>query len=129
MDTVADFLTRVRNAGLSKHEKVDVPASKTRAGIATVLKSAGYISNFKVVRDGKQGIMRVYLRYDENGHHVISSIERRSRPGRRFYVPCDKIPSVRSGFGLAVLSTNKGIMSGKQAAQENLGGELICTVW
>jgi small subunit ribosomal protein S8 len=129
MDTVADFLTRIRNAGMAKQEKVDVPASKMRAGIATVLKEAGYISNFKVVRDGKQGIMRVYLRYAEDGAHVISSIERKSRPGRRYYVAVEKIPSVRSGFGLAVLSTNKGLMSGSDATQAKLGGELICTVW
>ncbi len=129
MDTIADFLTRVRNAGLAKHEKVDVPASKVRVGIATVLKDAGFIRNFKVVRDGKQGMMRVYLRYNDDGSHIITQIERKSRPGRRFYIQKDAIPNVRSGFGLAVLSTSKGVMSGKAAAEQNVGGELICTVW
>ncbi len=129
MDSVSDFLTRVRNAGLARHEKVDIPSSKLRVGIANVLKEAGYIANYKVVRDGKQGIMRVYLRYDEAGKSVITSLDRWSRPGRRLYVAKDKIPSVRSGFGLAVLSTNRGVMSGNQAIQKNLGGELLCTVW
>ena len=129
MDTIADFLTRIRNAGLSKHEKVDIPCSNLRVGIADVLKSSGYIRNFKVVRDGKQGIMRIYLRYRDDGLHVITSVERRSRPGRRFYVPTEKIPNVRSGYGLAVLSTSKGIMSGAEATKQNVGGELICTIW
>lgn len=129
MDTIADFLTRVRNAGIAKHEKVDIPASKVRVGIANVLKDAGFIRNFKVVRDGKQGMMRVYLRYRDDGSHVITAIERKSRPGRRFYIQKDAIPNVRSGFGLAVLSTSKGVMSGKTAAEQNVGGELICTVW
>src|SRR3712207_977679 len=129
MDTIADFLTRVRNAGLAKHEKVDIPASKQRAGIATVLRDAGYIRNFKVVRDGKQGVMRVYLRYDEAGRHAISAIDRVSRPGRRVYVQKSNIPNVRSGYGLAVLSTSKGIMSSRDAIEQNIGGELICTIW
>jgi small subunit ribosomal protein S8 len=129
MDTVADFLTRIRNAGQARHEKVDIPASKVRAGIANVLKDAGFIRNFKVVRDGKQGMMRVYLRYNEEGRHIITAIDRKSRPGRRLYIQKDAIPSVRSGFGLAVLSTSKGVMSGKTAAEQNVGGELICTVW
>lgn len=129
MDTIADFLTRVRNAGLAKHEKVDIPASKVRVGIANVLKDAGFIRNFKVVRDGKQGMMRVYLRYNDDGSHVITQIDRKSRPGRRFYIQKDAIPNVRSGFGLAVLSTSKGVMSGKDAAEQNVGGELICTVF
>lgn len=129
MDTVAEFITRIRNAGSAKHEKVDIPNSKLRVGIATVLRDNGFIRNFKVVRDDKQGMMRVYLRYNDAGQHVISSVERRSRPGRRLYVPVDKIPTVRSGFGLSILSTSKGIMSGKEATTQNLGGELICTVW
>jgi len=129
MDTIGDFLTRIRNAGLAKHEKVDVPNSKIRAGIASVLKDAGFIRNFKVVRDGKQGMMRIYLRYRDDGSHMITAIERKSRPGRRFYIQKDAIPNVRSGFGLAVLSTSKGVMSGRDAGEKNLGGELICTVW
>lgn len=129
MDTVADFITRIRNAGMAKHEKVDVPSSKQRVGIASVLKDAGFIRNFKVVRDGKQGMMRIYLRYNEEGRHAITEIDRRSRPGRRLYVQKDQIPAVRSGFGIAVVSTSKGIMSGKDAQEKAVGGELICTVY
>ena len=129
MDMIGDFLTRIRNAGSAKHEKVDVPCSNVRVGIANVLKDNGYIRNFKVVRDGKQGMMRIYLKYREDGDHAITSVNRRSRPGRRYYVPTEKIPNVRSGYGLAVLSTSKGIMSGAGATDQNVGGELICTIW
>ena len=129
MQTIGEFLTRVRNAGLARHEKVDVPASKVRAGIAAVLKEGGYIRDFKVVKDGKQGMMRIYLRYLDDGRHAITTIDRSSRPGRRLYVTCDSIPNVRSGFGISVLSTSKGIMSGKKATENRLGGELVCTLW
>ncbi len=129
MDTVGEFLTRIRNAGVAKHEKVDVPSSKLREGIAGVLEKTGYIRSYKVVRDGKQGIMRLYLSYDQSGSPAFTAIERRSKPGRRYYVPKDKIPNVRSGFGVAILSTSKGIMSGDQAIKENLGGELLCTLY
>ena len=129
MDTIGEFLTRVRNAGLARHEKVDVPNSKVRVGIASVLKERVYIRDFKVVKDGKQGMMRIYLRYLDDGRHAITTIERSSRPGRRLYVTCDSIPNVRSGFGISVLSTSKGIMSGKKAIESRIGGELVCTLW
>lgn len=129
MDTISDFLTRVRNAGNARHEKVDIPASKMRAGIAQILMEAGKIRSFKVAKDSKQGIMRVYLKYDENGNHAISKIDRVSRPGLRTYVHADKIPSVRSGLGMSILSTSKGIMNGRAAKEQNLGGELICVLW
>jgi small subunit ribosomal protein S8 len=129
MDTIADFLTRIRNASLAKHDKVDVPSSNIRVGIAQVLKDAGYIENFKVVKDGKQGTMRLYLSYDGSGKCKITNIKRASTPGRRLYVAHDKIPNPRSGYGMSILSTNKGIMSGKAAIQNRVGGELICTVW
>jgi small subunit ribosomal protein S8 len=129
MDTIGEFLTRIRNAGLAKHEKVDVPASKLRVGIATVLRDSGYIRNFKVVKDGKQGMMRVYLQYSDDGRHAITDVNRASRPGRRLYVQCEKIPNVRSGFGMAILSTSKGVMGSREAAEKKVGGELICTVW
>ena len=129
MDTIGEFLTRVRNAGLARHEKVDVPNSKVRVGIASVLKESGYIRDFKVVKDGKQDMMRIYLRYLDDGRHAITTIERSSRPGRRLYVTCDSIPNVRSGFGISVLSTSKGIMSGKKAIESRIGGELVCTLW
>ncbi|MEQ1875205.1 MAG: 30S ribosomal protein S8 [Bdellovibrionia bacterium] len=129
MDTIGDFLTRVRNASMAHLEKVDVPASKIRAGIASVLKEEGYIRHFKVARDGKQGMMRVYLKYDGKGVPTITEIRRSSRPGRRYYVKQDKIPKVRSGFGLSILSTSKGVMSGTKATEGKLGGEVLCTVW
>ena len=129
MDKVAEFLTRIRNAGMARHEKVDVPASKFRASIAEILVANGLIRSFKVAKDSKQGVMRVYLKYSEEGHHVISNIERVSRPGRRVYVKADEIPVVRSGLGMAILSTNKGLMSSAQAKKSNLGGELVCTIW
>lgn len=129
MDTIGDFLTRVRNAGLAKHEKVDVPNSNVREGIAKILQEYGYIRSYKVARDGKQGVMRVYLRYTAEGSPVIGTIERVSKPSRRFYVKADEVPEVRSGFGLAILSTNKGIMSGEQAKKEKVGGEFLCKLW
>jgi small subunit ribosomal protein S8 len=129
MDTIGYFLTRIRNASLAKHEKVDIPSSNMRVGIAEVLKEEGYIRHFKVVRDDKQGMMRVYLRYDEKGSPVINEIRRVSRPGRRQYVNKTDIPKVRSGFGLSILSSSKGVVSGKQAETENVGGEILCTVW
>lgn len=129
MDTIGYFLTRIRNASLAKHEKVDIPSSNVRVGIAEVLKDEGYIRHFKVVRDDKQGMMRIYLRYDEKGSPVINEIRRVSRPGRRQYVKKDEIPKVRSGFGLSILSSSKGVMSGKKAETENVGGEILCTVW
>jgi small subunit ribosomal protein S8 len=129
MDTISQFLTMIRNAGAARHEKVDMPASKVRAGIAQILVNEGLIRSFKVAKDSKQGIMRVYLKYDEAGNHVISSIDRVSRPGRRVYVKSDKIPTVRSGMGMSILSTSRGIMSGKQATEQKLGGELLATLW
>ena len=129
MDTISQFLTLVRNAGAARHEKVDMPASKVRAGIAQILVNEGFIRSFKVAKDSKQGIMRVYLKYDESGAHAINSIDRVSRPGRRVYVKSDKIPKVRSGLGMTIVSTSKGIMSGKQATEAKLGGELLATLW
>src|SRR5579871_4287580 len=108
MDTVAQFLTRVRNAGNARHEKVDVPASKFRISIAEILAKSGFIRNYKVAKDSKQGIMRVYLCYDENSSHAITNIQRISRPGRRVYVKATDIPVVRSGMGMTILSTSQG---------------------
>jgi small subunit ribosomal protein S8 len=129
MDTVAQFLTRIRNAGNARHEKLDVPSSNFRVGIANILQKNGYIRSFKVVRDSKQGMMRVYLRYNEKGEPVIRSIDRISSPGLRRYVSTKDIPTVRNGFGMSVLSTSKGIMSGDEAREQNLGGELLFQLW
>ena len=129
MDKVGEFLTRIRNAGAAKHEKVDIPASRFRQGLAEILVKQGFIRSYKVAKDSKQGIMRVYLKYNESGHHAIESISRVSRPGRRVYVRADQVPVVRSGMGVTILSTSHGLMSGTDAKQKNVGGELLCKVW
>jgi small subunit ribosomal protein S8 len=129
MDTIGDFLTRIRNAGAAKHEKLDIPASNLRVGVAKILLDQGYIRSFKVVRDNKQGVMRVYLKYNDKGKPIITAIDRISRPGRRVYVKSEDVPEVRNGFGIAILSTNRGIVDGETAKKDKLGGELICNVW
>ena len=129
MDTIGDFLTRVRNAGASRHEKLDIPASNVRVGIAKILLENGYIRSFKVVRDDKQGVMRVYLKYTDKGKPIITSIDRVSRPGRRVYVKSADISQVRDGFGISIISTNRGVVDGDTAKKENLGGEILCNVW
>lgn len=129
MDTIGEFLTRIRNAGAAKHEKLDIPSSNVRVGIAKILLENGYIRSFKVVRDGKQGVMRVYLKYNEKGRPVITAIDRVSRPGRRVYVKSTDIPKVRDGFGISIISTNRGVVDGDKAKIDSLGGELLCNVW
>jgi small subunit ribosomal protein S8 len=129
MDTIGDFLTRVRNAGAARHEKLDIPASNVRVGIAKILLDNGYIRSFKVVRDDKQGVMRVYLKYNDKGKPIITQIDRVSRPGRRVYVKSTDIPEVRNGFGISILSTNRGVVDGDTAKRDKLGGELLCNVW
>jgi small subunit ribosomal protein S8 len=129
MDTVSQFLTRIRNAGNAKHEKVDVPSSNLRVGIANILQKNGYIRSFKVVRDGKQGMMRVYLRYNPKGEPMIKAVNSVSTPGLRKYVGAKEIPVVKNGFGMSVVSTSKGIMSGDEAREQNLGGELLFQLW
>lgn len=129
MDRVAEFLTAIRNSGNARLEKVDMPASNIRVGIAQILQTAGFIRSFKVAKDSKQGIMRIYLKYDEQGNHAISDLTRVSRSGRRFYVKSDEIPAVRSNLGTSIVSTSQGVMDGKSAKTKNLGGELLCTVW
>ena len=129
MDTVGEFLTRIRNAGSAKHDKVDVPSSNLRVGIANVLKDKGFIRDFRVVKDSKQGMMRVYLRYNDSGDHAITKVFRVSRPGLRKYCQAGDVPKVRNGFGIAIMSTNGGVMSGDEAAEKNVGGEILCKIW
>lgn len=129
MDRVAEFLTAIRNSGVARHEKVDLPASNLRVGIAQILQESGFIRSFKVAKDSKQGLMRIYLKYDESGNHAISDLKRVSRSGRRLYVKSHEIPAVRSNLGTSILSTSQGVMDGKTAKAKNLGGELLCTVW
>ncbi len=129
MDSVAQFITEIRNGSKARLEKVDTPNSKMRQGIAQILADEGCIRSFKVAKDSKQGIMRIYLKYNEDGTSTISNLLRISRPGRRLYIKKEQIPIVRSGLGFAILSTSKGIMSGRKATEAKLGGELLCTVW
>ncbi len=127
-DPIADMLTRIRNAGMAKHPKVDIPSSTVKVAIATVLKDLGYIKNFKTISDDKQGVLRVYLKFDGN-QHVINAISRVSTPGRRVYVGQDKIPLVKNGLGCAILSTSRGVLGDAAAREAQVGGELLCTIW
>lgn len=129
MDTIADFVTRIRNAGIARHDKLDIPSSNMKQGIARILKDNGYIKTFRVAQDGKQGLMRVYLNYNKDGKPAIENIQRVSRPRKRIYVKKDQIPQIRSGFGISILSTNKGVLSGEEAATQNVGGELLLKIW
>jgi small subunit ribosomal protein S8 len=129
MDPIADLLTRIRNASAAGHEKVDIPLSKVKEGIVNVLKNKGMVKNFRVVKDTRQGMMRVYLKYDSKGSPVLSYLKRESRPGLRRYVATTDIPEVRTGFGIAIVSTSQGVMAGDEAREKKLGGEYICSVW
>jgi small subunit ribosomal protein S8 len=128
-DPIADMLTRIRNANKAKFEKVEIPSSKIKVSIAKILKDEGYIKNFNVVNDNKQGVLQIVLKYEGKGGAVISEIKRVSKPSCRTYVDKDSIPMIRSGLGLAILSTSKGIISDKEARSQQVGGEVICTFW
>ena len=128
-DTVADLLTRIRNANSAKHDTVDIPASNMKKAIAQILLDEGYIKGFQVVEDGKQGIIHITLKYGENKTPVITGLRRVSKPGLRIYTNVEEMPKVLKGLGIAVLSTNKGIMTDKQARKENVGGEVLAFIW
>lgn len=128
-DPMADLLTRIRNAGMAKHAKLDVPSSNLKVAVVNALKELGYIKNFKTISDNKQGILRVYLKYDANQLPVIHEIKRVSTPGRRVYVGKDEIPRVKNGLGCSILSTSKGVLDDAAARKAQVGGEVICTVW
>ena len=128
-DPIADLLTRIRNAGMAGHSKLDIPSSNGKVAIAEGLKELGYIKNFKVVSDDLQGILRVYLKYDEQNNTVIHEITRISKPGRRVYVSSADIPRVKNGLGAAILSTSKGVMDDVTAREAAIGGEVLCTIW
>lgn len=128
-DPMADLLTRIRNAGMAGHTKLDVPSSNMKVAVATVLHEQGYLKNFKVISDNKQGVLRIFLKYDENQSPVIHEIKRISKPGCRVYVGRDEVPRVKNGLGVSILSTSKGVMDDVSARRENVGGEVICTVW
>ena len=128
-DPIADMLTRVRNAAKAKFNSVDVPGSTLKIELAKILKTEGYIRNYKFLKDGKQGILRIYLKYGAAQSNVIYKIKRISKPSRRVYVKCKEIKPVYNGLGIAILSTSKGVMSDKKARQEKVGGEILCHVW
>lgn len=128
-DPLADMFTRIRNASTARHEKVDVPASKMKLEIARILKEEGYIKNYKLTKDDRQGVIRIFLKYEENRKPVIDGIRRVSRPGRRIYAGAEDVPKVLGGLGVTILSTSRGIMTDQQAKSLNLGGEVLCCVW
>ena len=128
-DPIADMLTRIRNANMVKHQKVDIPSSNVKVNIAQVLKQEGFIKNYKVIADARQGVLRIYLKYIDEKESVINEITRVSKPGSRIYVDSESIPTIKNGLGIAILSTSKGIMTDSNARQSGIGGELICTVW
>ena len=128
-DPVADMLSRIRNGIQAHHERVELPASKLKVEIARILKSEGFISNYKLVEDKVQSTLRVYLKYSDDGEPVIHGIERISRPGRRVYRGKEDIPKVLGGLGLAIVSTSRGVLSGTEAARTGVGGEVLCQVW
>ena len=128
-DTIADMLTRIRNASSAKHDSVDVPASKVKTAIAQILLDEGYIQSFTVEDDGKQGVIRIVLKYGANKAQTITGIRRVSKPGLRIYTNVEEMPKVMKGLGIAILSTSKGIMTDKQARRENVGGEVLAYIW
>ena len=128
-DTIADMLTRIRNANSAKHATVDVPASNLKKQIAQILLDEGYIKSFKVVDDNKQGVIKITLKYTDSKAQVITGLRRVSKPGLRTYAGVENMPRVLGGFGTVILSTNKGIMTGKKAKAANVGGEVLCEIW
>ena len=128
-DPIADMLTRIRNASKAKLEKVDIPSSKLKLEIAKILKDEGFIKNLKMVKDRRQGVIRVYLKYTDEEMPVLQGLKRISKPGCRVYAGNDAIPKVLDGLGTTILSTPKGILTGKQAKKDNVGGEVLCQVW
>ncbi|NLL39583.1 MAG: 30S ribosomal protein S8 [Clostridiales bacterium] len=128
-DPVADMLTRIRNANAAKHDSVDIPASKLKKAIADILQEEGYIKNYQIISDGKQGIIRVNLKYLDGKEKVISGLRRVSKPGLRVYAGADELPQVLRGLGIAIISTSKGVMTDKKAREANVGGEVLAFVW
>ena len=129
IDPIADMLTRIRNANIVKHETVDVPASNMKKELSRILLEEGFIRGYDVIEDGKQGIIRIQLKYGQTGERVISGLKRISKPGMRVYADKHEVPRVLNGLGISIISTSKGILTDKQARKENVGGEVICYVW
>ncbi len=128
-DPIADFLTRIRNAIHAGHRRVDIPASNLKKKMAQILYEQKFIRNYIIIEDGKQGIIRIFLKYDADGNSVIHELQRVSKPGRRHYVDVNNLPRVKNNMGIAIISTSKGVMTERQAKRENVGGEVLCYVW
>ena len=128
-DPIADFLTRIRNATRAKHTRVDIPASRIKGEIAKILREQGYIKDVKFVEDGKQGLLRIYLKYNEDSAPVIEGLQRVSTPGCRVYAKKGEIPRVLGGYGVVVLSTSHGVITGNEARTKGVGGEVLCQIW
>lgn len=128
-DSIADLLTRIRNANTAKHDTVDIPASNMKKAIVQILVDEGYVKGFQVIDDGKQGIIRATLKYGENKTPIITGLRRVSKPGLRIYSSCEDMPKVMKGLGIAVVSTSRGIMTDRKARQENVGGEVLAFIW
>lgn len=128
-DTIADLLTRIRNASTAKHATVDIPASNMKKSITQILLDEGYIKDYKVIDDGKQGTIRVTLKYDESRNSVITGLRRVSKPGLRIYAGCEDLPKVMKGLGVAIISTSKGVITDKKARELNVGGEVLAFIW
>ena len=128
-DPIADFLTRIRNANSVHHDRVEIPASRLKKTMSQILKDEGMIKDFEYIEDGKQGILRVHLKYGPNKQKVITGLKRISRPGLRVYAKKDEVPRILGGLGIAIISTSQGVMTDKQARKRGLGGEVLCYIW
>ncbi len=128
-DPIADFLTRIRNAGRARHDHVDIPASRVKAHMSRILLENGFIRGVKYIEDNRQGILRVYLKYTDDKECVIQGLKRVSRPGRRVYRPANELPRVLGGYGLAIISTSQGLLTDKECRKRHVGGEVLCEVW
>ncbi|MDD1332470.1 30S ribosomal protein S8 [Lactobacillus delbrueckii] len=128
-DPIADFLTRIRNANMAKHDSVEIPASNIKKSLTEILKQEGFIRDYEVTEDGKQGVIKITLKYGPNGERVISGLKRISKPGLRNYVSAYNLPKVLNGLGIAIVSTSAGILTDKEAREKNVGGEVIAYVW
>lgn len=128
-DPIADMLTRIRNANMVKHEKLELPASKIKKEIADILKREGFVRDYEFIEDSKQGVLRIFLKYGMNEEHVITGIKRISKPGLRVYAKANEVPRVLNGLGIAIVSTSKGVLSDKEARAQAVGGEVLAYVW
>jgi small subunit ribosomal protein S8 len=129
VDPTSDMLTRIRNASMASYDKVEIPCSKMKINIAEILKIEGYVRNYKIIKDTKQGILVIYLKYNEDKSPVIKGLKRISKPSCRIYSRCKKIPRVLNGLGINIVSTSKGVITGREARRLGVGGEIICSLW